>query len=163
MNISYNLKLAAAVAAIAVSGCATIATAQEPAPAAAEAPDTGYPFVPGDFWEVTGVELMPGGGLAYANHLADQWRAGQEFAMSKGWIEDYIVLSNYHARDGEPDLYLISISTELPTGAEAMQHFAEYQAWASTNAAQLQSESGDRAEVRRLMSDSLLQEMKFKD
>lgn len=163
MNILDNLKYVVAAAAIVVSGCATVATAQEPAPDAAATPDTGYPFVPGDFWEVTGVELMPGGGLAYANHLADQWRAGQEFAKSKGWIKDYIVLSNYHARDGEPDLYLISISAEIPTGAEAMQHFVEYQAWASTSAEQLQSESGDRAEFRRLMSDSLLQEMNFKD
>ena len=75
-------------------------------------------MIPGDFWEVTGIHLKDGGALAYANFLATDWRADQEFAKSKGWIKSYMVFSNNHARKGEPDLYLVVISERLPTGAE---------------------------------------------
>lgn len=76
-------------------------------------------MAPGDFWEMTGVHLKDGGALAYANFLATEWKADQEFAKSKGWIKGYMVLSNAYARKGEPDIYLITISERLASGSEA--------------------------------------------
>ncbi|MBU2607454.1 MAG: hypothetical protein KKC43_16390 [Alphaproteobacteria bacterium] len=139
--------------------------AQEPAatPAAATATDDGYPMVSGDFWEVTGIDIKPGGGLYYANHLADKWRASQEFAKSKGWIKGYKVLSNYHNRSGEPDLYLITIMEGVPNGAEAEVRDEAYRTWAEASTSQLVSENLDRAEFREVMGTSLMQELKFKD
>ncbi len=69
-----------------------------------------YPFINGDFWEVSGIHLKDGGGLAYANHIAGAWRKDQEFAKSKGWIKSYTVLLNNYPRKGEPDIYLITVS-----------------------------------------------------
>ncbi|WP_156945572.1 hypothetical protein [Hyphomonas johnsonii] len=164
MRFVSSLKIAGLATAIALAGCATTAIAQEPAAAApaATAADDGYPLVGGDFWEITAIDLKPGGGLAYANHLATQWRAGQEFAKSKGWIKDYMVMSNYYNRAGEPDLYLISVIDHVPSGPEGEAQFVAYRAWAKSSAEKLQAESADRAEFREIMSNSLLQEMTFR-
>ena len=59
----------------------------------------GWPLVGGDYWEVTGIDIKDGGGLKYANWLADEWRKSLEFSKSKGWIKDYVVFSNVH-REG---------------------------------------------------------------
>jgi hypothetical protein len=121
-----------------------------------------WPMAMGDFWEVTGVNLKDGGGLAYANFLATEWKADQDFAKSKGWIKSYMVLSNPYARKGEPDLYLVVVSERLPAGAEADKRGDEYMAWKKKTQAQMQKESGNRAEIRELGSSSLLQELKFR-
>jgi hypothetical protein len=121
-----------------------------------------WPMAPGDFWEVTGVHLKDGGGLVYANFLATEWKADQEFAKSKGWIKGYMVLSNAYSRKGEPDLYLIVISERLATGPEGEKRNEEYTAWKKKTEAQMQKESGDRLQVREIGSSSLLQELKFR-
>ena len=47
-----------------------------------------WPLVAGDFWEVSGIHIKDGGGFAYATFLASEWRKNQEFAKSKGWIQN---------------------------------------------------------------------------
>ncbi len=121
-----------------------------------------WPMTQGDFWEVTGVHLKDGGALAYTNFLATEWVADQEFAKSKGWIKAYMVLGNSYTRKGEPDLYLVTISERLPSGAEGEKRSDEYMAWKKKSQAQMQKESGNRLEVREIGSSLLLQEMKFR-
>lgn len=121
-----------------------------------------WPMASGDFWEVTGVHLKDGGALAYANFLATEWKADQEFAKSKGWIKGYMVLSNAYSRKGEPDLYLIVISERLATGPEGEKRNEEYTAWKKKSETQMQKESGDRLQIREIGSSSLLQELKFR-
>jgi hypothetical protein len=121
-----------------------------------------WPLAQGDFWEVTGVHLKDGGSLAYANFIATEWKADQEFAKTKGWIKGYMVFSNSYARKGEPDLYLVTVSERLPSGAESDKRDDEYTAWKKKSNAQLVKESGNRAEVREIQSGMLLQELKFK-
>jgi hypothetical protein len=130
------------------------------APIPAQASD--YPMTQGDYWEVTGVHLKGGGGLAYAKFLASEWKADQEYAKSKGWIKGYMVLSNAYPRKGEPDLYLIVISDRLASGPESDKRNDEYLAWKKKTDAQLTKESGDRTEIREIESSELLQELKFK-
>jgi hypothetical protein len=121
-----------------------------------------WPMVPGDFYEVTGVKLKDGGALAYANFLATEWKADQEFAKSKGWIKSYMILSNIYPRKGEPDLYLIVVSERLANGPESDKRDDEYMAWKKKSQAQLMKESGNRLEVREIETNSLLQELKFR-
>ncbi|MEO8079529.1 MAG: hypothetical protein ABI641_03300 [Caldimonas sp.] len=121
-----------------------------------------WPMVNGDFWEVTGVHLKDGGGLAYSNFLATQWKVDQEFAKSKGWIKGYMVLGNSYSRKGEPDLYLIVISERLVTGPEGEKRNEEYMTWKKQTVAQMQKESGNRFEIREIGSNMLLQELKFR-
>ena len=121
-----------------------------------------WPMIPGDFWEVTGIHLKDGGALAYANFLATEWKANQEFAKSKGWIKSYMVFGNNHPRKGEPDLYLVVIFERLPTGPEGEKRDDEFTAWKKKTQAQMQKESGNRLEIREVGSNSLLQELKFR-
>jgi len=121
-----------------------------------------WPMVPGDFYEVTGVQLKDGGALSYATFLATEWKADQEFAKSKGWIKSYMVLANAYPRKGEPDLYLVVISERLPTGSESDQRDDEYVAWKKKTQAQMQKESGNRLEIRDLSGNFLFQELKFR-
>lgn len=121
-----------------------------------------YPLVAGDFWEVTGVHMKDGGGLGYANFLASEWRENQEMAKTKGWIKSYKILANAYAREGEPDLYLITITDRLVSGPEGEKRQAEYMEWKKKTLAQMEKESGNRAEFRTIGSNSLLQELTFR-
>jgi hypothetical protein len=136
--------------------CTAAVTAS--APAAADE----WPLVAGDFWEVSAIHIKDGGGLAYATFLASEWRADQEFAKSKGWIKSYLILANSYPRKGEPDVYLITITDRVVTGPEGEKRQNDYMEWRKKSVAQMQKESGNRAEFRELGSNSLLQELKFR-
>jgi hypothetical protein len=122
-----------------------------------------WPFVSGDYWDVTGIDVKDGGSWQYANWLATEWRKDLEFAKSKGWIKDYMVFSNVYARKGEPDLYLVSVRESIPSGAEGEKRQQEYMEWQSKTIETMVKESGNRAEYREVGSDMLLQHMKFRD
>jgi hypothetical protein len=121
-----------------------------------------WPMVPGDYWEVTGIDIKDGGGLKYTQWLASEWKDNMEFSKSKGWIKDYMILSNVYGRANEPDLYLITVTESVASGAEGQKRAEEFTAWKKKTIEQMQSESGNRAEYREVMSDSLLQEWKFR-
>jgi hypothetical protein len=121
-----------------------------------------WPLVAGDFWDVTGIHLKDGGGLAYANFLANEWRENQEFAKSKGWIKSYRIFANAYPRKGEPDLYLVTVSDKIANGPDIEKRQDEYMAWRKKTIAQMQKESGNRAEFREVGGEMLLQEMTFR-
>ena len=122
-----------------------------------------WPLAGGDYWEVTGIDIHDGGGYKYSKWLATEWRKGLEFAKSKGWIKDYMILSNVHARSDEPDLYLVRVRESIVSAAEGEKRQKEYMEWQSKSIEKMQAESGNRAEYRTVMSDSLLQVLKFRD
>jgi hypothetical protein len=122
-----------------------------------------WPLVGGDYWEVTGIHISDGGGWKYANWLATEWRKNLEFTKSKGWIKDYMILANVHARKGEADLYLVRVREDLPSGKEGEKRQDEYQEWVKKSNEQMVDESGNRAEYREVGSDSLLQVLTFRD
>lgn len=140
-----------AILAAAAMLAAGAATAQE------------WPFEAGDYWEVTGIDIADGGDYKYSKWLATEWRKDLDFAKSKGWVKDYMVLSNVHARHDEPDLYLVRVFEALPSAAEQEKRMQEYMAWQEKSIEKMESESGNRAEYRTVMSDSLLQVLKFRD
>ena len=121
-----------------------------------------WPLVWGDYWEVTGIEIKDGGGWDYANWLATEWRENEEFAKSKGWIKDFMLLGNVHPRDGEPNVYLIRIRERLPTGSEGEQREKEFMEWKKASAEEMVEASGNRAEYREVMSSTLLQSLSFR-
>ncbi|MEL7196733.1 MAG: hypothetical protein AAFY42_02750 [Pseudomonadota bacterium] len=127
-------------------------------PLAAPAAAQEFPLVAGEFADVSGIYVEDGGEVKYAQHLADQWMAAQEFAKSKGWISDYKVYINLYPRDGEPNVYLMVTYPSMPDAAESERRNAAYNEWASKNDEQMIAESGDRAEYRRIVSTTLLQE-----
>lgn len=121
------------------------------------------PFIGGDYWQVTGIKISDGAGLKYTRWLASEWRENSDFAKSQGWIKDYMIISNVHARSDEPDLYLIRVFENMATVQENEERRETYLDWAKKSMDKMQEESGNRAEFRTVMSTSLLQHMKFRD
>ena len=121
------------------------------------------PFIGGDYWEVTGIKTADGAGLKYARWLAGEWRKNSEFAKSQGWVKDFMVISNVHARADEPDLYLIRVFENMATVEEDEERRKKYMDWAKKSMDKMAEESGNRAEYRTVMSTSLLRHMKFRD
>jgi hypothetical protein len=121
-----------------------------------------WPLVSGDFWSVTGIDIKDGGDLKYANWLADEWRKDADYAVSKGWLKGYKIMANVHARAGEPDLYLIRIMEDIASGPEGEERYKEYMEWQKKSQEQMETESGNRAEYREVMSTVLLQDLNFR-
>jgi hypothetical protein len=122
-----------------------------------------WPLVGGDYWEVTGIHIMDGGGWKYSNWLASEWRKNLDFSKSQGWIKDYMILQNQHPRKGEPDLYLVRVFEAMPSGKEGEKRQKVYQDWVKKSNEQMSEESGNRAEYREVGSSSLLQVLTFRD
>lgn len=116
-----------------------------------------WPLVGGDYWEVTGIDIKDGGSWKYANWLATEWKKELEFAKSKGWIKDYMILANVYNRSNEPDLYLVRVVEDVPSAAEGEKRQKEYLEWQTKSIEKMVGESGNRAEYRTVMNNSLLQ------
>lgn len=118
-----------------------------------------WPLKGGDYWEVTSIKVKDGGGLKYAKWLATEWKRFNDYSKSQGWISDYMILSNVHGRADEADYYLVRKMKSLPDAAEGERRGKAFRAYMQRTIDQLVSESGNRAEYRKVMSSSLLQEL----
>jgi hypothetical protein len=137
---------------LAALGAVTLAVT---APAAAQQ----LPLNPGDYWDVTSVKIDDGHFGDYADFLADKFRKTNEFAKSKGWIKGYHILSNVNPRNGEADLYLVTIFDHVPTAAEQMARDKEMNAFLASDDRKELAGSGARATYRHITEDELLQEL----
>ncbi len=129
---------------------------------AAPAPAQEVPLVPGDYWEVTEIDILDGQFGAYADYLADRWRRNQEFAKSKGWIKDYMVFSTVNARAGEPDLFLVEVYERQPSAAEQMVRERETDAHRKTDARREDAAFAGRATMRKVGGSMLMQRLLFR-
>lgn len=128
------------------------------APAAAQ--ESSY--TPDAYWEVAMIDVEDGQGENYADYLAREWKANQEFAKSKGYIKDYHVVANTNNREDEPDLYLITIFDKIYDTPEQLRQQKEYEAHVKKNARVLDTEFGARGKMRRVTGSMLLRELKLK-
>lgn len=117
------------------------------------------PWKAGNYWNVSGIHIKDGGGLKYAQYLANEWVKMQEYSKSQGWISDFMVLSNTHPREGEPNLYLITIAPSLPSSDEADKRGRMMREFNKTTIAQMQAQSAGRAEFRELGSQMQLRQL----
>jgi hypothetical protein len=117
------------------------------------------PMKSADYWDVAAISVDDGHAGDYLDYLAGAWRKQQEFAKSKGWIKGYHVLSNMNARDGEPDLYLVTVFDHVTTPAEDIQREKDINAFMAQTTRQGMAGSAHRATYRHLKGDMLLQEM----
>ena len=72
-------------------------------------------FKNGDYWEVSSITIVGGKWLNYVKHLSTKQRDLQEFAKSKDQINGYKIIINQYSRDGEPDMYLITMFEAMAT------------------------------------------------
>jgi hypothetical protein len=117
------------------------------------------PWKQGNYWDVSGIHIKDGGGLKYAQFLASSWVKNQEFAKSQGWISSYMVLSNEYPREGEPDLYLITVFTSMASPDEQDKRTQAWREFNKKTMSQMQAESGARADYRTVGGQMLLREL----
>ena len=117
------------------------------------------PLNPGDYWQVSSIEVKDGHAADYADYLAGQYRTRMDAQRAKGWIKGYHIMSNVNPREGEADLYLITIFDHVPNAAEQMARDKEMSAMMKTTSRADIASSGVRASYRTLKGTKLLQEM----
>ena len=118
-----------------------------------------YPLKAGEFVRMTGIDVEDGEGtLKYAEWLAGEWTRFQDYAKSQGWITDYGIYANVHARAGEPDLYLVVTFADIPDAAEQERRDKAFDEWSRTTIQQQATASGNRAQYRTVVSSMMLQE-----
>lgn len=139
-----------ALAAAGMAALAVPATAQDSA------------YVPDAYWEISMIDVEDGQEENYADFLASQWKKSQEWARQKGYIDGYHVLANSNGRDGEPDLYLITIFKKIYDTPEQLRQKKEFEAMMGKDMRVLTTESGQRVRMRRLKGSMLLRELKLK-
>ncbi len=122
-----------------------------------------YDYDWGTYWTVTSVDTHPGHFDDYVSNLNEVWRRSMEMLMKDGKVVSYKMFGNVHARDDEPDMWLM---VEWKSGAAGLDTPRDY--W-DANAKKLfgSLEEGteanvERGELRRIMSEVLLREMSFK-
>ncbi len=117
----------------------------------------------GSFWAVTSVETKPGMFDAYMEDLDGLWRRQMDMMKEAGKIKNYMMFSNVHARQGEPDLWLFvewtSAGAMMDTTWEEWEAMTEKLVGSMDKSRQLSIKRGD---LRTLMSDVLLREVKFR-
>jgi len=117
------------------------------------------PVKSGDYWDVGAISVDDGHFPDYVDFLASEYRKRNDFAKSKGWIKDYKIFANVNPRDGEPDLYLVTIFDHMTTPAEDIQREKEMNAFMAQTTRQSAAGSGHRATYRKQRGDMLLQEL----
>ena len=117
------------------------------------------PLNPGDYWDVSAITIKDGHFADYADFLASTYRQRMEASKAKGWIKGYHILSNINSRNGEADLYLVTIFDHVPNAAEQMARDKEMSAMMKTSDRADIAASGSRASYRTLSGDMLLQEL----
>ncbi len=118
---------------------------------------------PAEYVEVSAIHIDDGYALTYANHLASIWRASQDYALEQGWIIGYEILTNTYAREGEPDLYLLTRFEQMETPEEGEARGRQFREQMSRTISEMQEESAGRAQYRTLGSEMLLRRMVWSD
>ena len=126
------------------------------------AQDDPWPFDGGDYVEVTGIDISDGSELRYAQWLAGEWRANEDYFVSQGWNTRYEILTNEFPRKGEPDLYIVRYFPKFVDNAEGERRRQVMMARYKRTEQKLQEESAGRATYREVNGSMLLRRMEWK-
>ncbi|HEX6071524.1 MAG TPA: hypothetical protein VFY95_00760 [Sphingomicrobium sp.] len=134
---------------------AALAIAATSAPAIAQ--QSSYKL--GPLWTAARIDVEDGQYENYLDWLMKVWADNQAFAKSQGWILDYYVLDNVNARDGEPDLILITRFADFPSVAEIDRRNAIINERMKQDDHSADAASGQRTKMRRQMGTVLYREL----
>jgi len=149
-----KMKLAAALAILACTSIYSL-------PAVAQ--DHERNWENGNVIATSEVHIEPGMLNAYMNDLRGLWRVFLDQQIKDGNVVSYRILSNAFARDGEPDLILV---TEHPNWAAfdlSSEYYDDLTKRLQGSLDKSRQATIDRGKLRRLGGNSVYQELKFKD
>ena len=113
----------------------------------------------GQLWNAARIDVEDGQMENYLDFIAKTWVPNQEFAKSQGWISDYYVLNNVNARDGEPELILITRFADIPSVAEQDRRNKIMNDRMQQDDHSAEAASGMRTKMRRLAGSVLYREL----
>ena len=113
----------------------------------------------GPLWDASRIDVEDGQFENYMDFLNTTYRDNQSFAKSQGWILDYYILNSVNARDGEPDIILLTRYADFPSVAEIERRDTIMSARMKQDDHQAEAASGDRGKMRRLMGTVLYREL----
>ena len=116
----------------------------------------------GNVWYVSDIDVLDGQFENYMTWLADEWVKFRKLNAQYGNEVGYYVLSNTQARDGEPDLYLVTINKDFQKIAEGLATEKKINEAMAKDRKQFEEESANRAPMRRVMGSIELIELRLK-
>lgn len=119
-------------------------------------------FKPGSVWDFTYIKVEPGQMNRYLDYLATDWKKLNELGKREGWVVSYHVLSVNNARAGEPDLILAVESRDYYSNAEQLAQQKKIEALLAADQRKMETQSADRAPIRRFLGGMELQELVLK-
>ena len=119
-------------------------------------------YTPGTVWNFTNIQIEPGQFENYMDFLATTWKKSNEFGKKEGNIVSYHVFQVNNPRHGEPDLILAVESKDYLTNAEQLAIQKKYEAFVAMDQRKLDTTSGERKVMRKLIGNMELQELKLK-
>jgi len=114
---------------------------------------------PGPLWTAAQIEVQDGQMQNYLDYLAGTWTRLQEYAKSQGWLLEYHVLQSINARDGEPDLVLLTRFNDFPSAAEVERRQGLMAKFTGQDAHKASTASGERNVMRKQMGSVLYREL----
>ena len=138
-----------------ILGAAFLAAAMATTPALAQ--QSSYKL--GPLWTAARIDVEDGQYENYLDWLTRVWMDNQAFAKSQGWILDYHILDNINARDGEPDLILITRFADFPSVAEIDRRNAIINQRMRQDDHSADAASGERRKMRTQMGSIMYREL----
>jgi hypothetical protein len=119
-------------------------------------------YTPGTVWNISNIQVEPGQTQRYLDYLAGDWKKINEFGKKEGYVVSYHVFSVNNARNGEPDLILAVEYKDYYTNAQQLAQQKSLEAFLASDARKMESQSGERKAMRKLVGSMELQELNLK-
>lgn len=119
-------------------------------------------YTPGTVWNFSSIQIEPGQFENYMDFLATTWKKSNEFGKKEGNVVSYHVFQVNNPRHGEPDLILAIESKDYLTNAEQLAIQKKYEAYMAMDQRKMDTASGERKVMRKLVGSMELQELKLK-
>ena len=119
-------------------------------------------YTPGTVWNFSYIQVEPGQTNRYLDWLAGDWKKLNEFGKKEGYVVSYHVLSVNNARNGEPDLILAVEYKDYYSNAQQLAQQKKIEAFLASDTRKLESQSGERKVLRKLVGGMELQELNLK-
>lgn len=113
----------------------------------------------GNYWLTSRIDVEDGQFESYMDFLTKTWMDNQAYSKTQGWLLDYHILGNVNARDGEPDIILITRFADYPSAAESERRGDIINRRMQQDDHSADTASGQRGKMRRLMGTVLYQEL----
>jgi hypothetical protein len=119
-------------------------------------------YTPGTVWQFAYIKTEPGQFENYMDWLAGTFKKINEFSKKDGSEVSYHVLQVNDAREGEPDLILVTEYKDYMTNAQRLALQKRIESMLALDAHKGDTESGGRKSMRKLAGGMELQELILK-